>query len=777
MKTRRPVLAIPSALRTRRELQRKGLAFAVASCFASGYAGIVLANPTGAQVISGSAAFNQTGKTLNITNSNGAIIQWQGFSVAADEVTRFIQSGANSAVLNRVVGSGASNILGQLLSNGRVFLINPNGVFFGAGSVVDVAGLTVSTLGLSDADFLAGRFKFTDQIGAARIVNQGSIQTAAGGQVYLVAPNVENHGVITSPGGQVILAAGKSVELVNAATPDVRVELTAPQNEAINVGQIVASAGRVGIYGTAIRNSGLVSATGAAIGENGKIVFRAKKDVTLEAASKIDASGAKGGLVTVQAEGGVLLADGRIEAKGSADKGGTVHLLGERVGLVGNAVVDASGSKGGGTVLLGGDYQGKNVDVQNAQRTHVGRQAFIRADAGNEGDGGKIIAWSDGLTTFLGSASAQGGTASGDGGFVEVSGKENLLFDGQVNTLAPNGKTGTLLLDPANITIQDTAGDLDGFLAAADGLIVTGDTGATLSLATLEAVGAATDVELRATNSISINLTGGDKEVTLDQSGAVRFYSGAGGFSMASDNSINVTGSATLLIDSLSSNTFGVGDGPVSVSALQTTSGSITLRGTTINLGGNITTTNGAFTADGPVVLGANIVVDTKSAGSGADVSFNAALNGTALGLTESLTLNAGTGTLNMAGIFGAGGLADATGLTAVTVTDAGVTNFNGAIAITGALTQTNAATGATTFGNTVSVGSATLRGTSFDVQNSLTSTGAIAVTNSGTFTKGATGAITAPPCSACPSPRSASGSRRPDPRRRPPCRWSLARP
>jgi len=177
-------------------LRRKALTFAVASCFASGYPLLVHANPNGPQVVAGSAVFNQAGKTLNITNSPGAIINWQGFSIAADEVTRFIQSGANSAVLNRVIGSGASNILGQLLSNGRVFLINPNGVFFGAGAVVDVAGLTVSTLGLSDADFLAGKFKFTDQIGAGRIVNQGAIQTAAGGQVYLVAPNVENHGIL-----------------------------------------------------------------------------------------------------------------------------------------------------------------------------------------------------------------------------------------------------------------------------------------------------------------------------------------------------------------------------------------------------------------------------------------------------------------------------------------------------------------------------------------------------------------------------------------------------
>src|SRR6185369_8568031 len=328
-------------------MRRRAAVMAVASCFAA-YAQAPLANPTGAQVVAGSATISGSGKTLSIANSSGAIIQWQGFSIAQDEVTRFIQSGAGSSVLNRVVGNLPSNILGQLLSNGRVFLLNPNGVFIGNGAVVDVAGFTASTLQMSDADFLAGRFRFTDQIGAARIVNQGTIQTPAGGQVYLIAPNVENHGVITSPNGEVILAAGKTVELVNAATPNVRVELDAPANQAVNVGQVVAASGRIGIYGTVIRNSGTVSATSASVdAASGKIVFRAKKDVTLDASSRVEATGASGGAITVQAEGGTLLADGAVEARGSSGNGGDIRLLGTQVGLINQATVDASGETGG----------------------------------------------------------------------------------------------------------------------------------------------------------------------------------------------------------------------------------------------------------------------------------------------------------------------------------------------------------------------------------------------------------------------------------------------
>ena len=169
----------------------------------------------------------------------------------------------------------------QLLSNGRVFLINPNGVFIGGGAVVDVAGLTVSTLGMSDGDFLAGRFKFTDQqVGAARIVNQGTIRTPQGGVVYLIAPNIENHGVITSPNGEVILAAGKSVEIVNPASPDVRVQLTAPEGEVVNVSKIIAEGGRIGLFGAVVRQKGLVSANSATVNAQGRIVLQADRKST-----------------------------------------------------------------------------------------------------------------------------------------------------------------------------------------------------------------------------------------------------------------------------------------------------------------------------------------------------------------------------------------------------------------------------------------------------------------------------------------------------------------
>src|SRR5574340_173279 len=180
----------------------------------------VQANPIDPTVVSGQASFATTGSTLTVTNTPGAIIHWQGFSIGATEITRFAQQSASSAVLNRVVSNNPSSILGTLQSNGRVFLINPNGIVFGAGSTVDVAGLVSSTLNLSNADFLAGRYSFTEVPGAQNISNAGNVAAHDGGQIYLIAPDVENTGVITAPNGEILLAAGHSVDLVNTNSPN-----------------------------------------------------------------------------------------------------------------------------------------------------------------------------------------------------------------------------------------------------------------------------------------------------------------------------------------------------------------------------------------------------------------------------------------------------------------------------------------------------------------------------------------------------------------------------
>src|SRR3989344_1414906 len=283
----------PSANRSdNHHLRRTAAALAVAACFSTG---VALANPTNPTVVHGTATFATAGNILNITNSQNAIINWGSFSIGINELTKFIQPSALSAVLNRVTGQDPSAILGALQSNGRVFLINPNGLTFGAGAQIDVAGLVASTLNLSNDDFLNNRLRFTDGAMAGNVVNQGNI---TGGSVYLVGKATSNDRLITSPNGEVVLAAGNSVELVNPGTPDLRVEIVAPDNEARNLGTIAAEAGRIGIYAGLINNSGTLNASSAAA-EGGRILLKSTQNTTLAASSILDASGVNGGRIDV----------------------------------------------------------------------------------------------------------------------------------------------------------------------------------------------------------------------------------------------------------------------------------------------------------------------------------------------------------------------------------------------------------------------------------------------------------------------------------------------
>lgn len=263
------------------------LAAAVASCFAS----VAFANPTGGVPVQGTVSMDASiSGQLHITNSPNSIIHWGSFSVGAGELTRFIQESAASAVLNRVVTPGSlSEILGTLQSNGRVFLINPNGITIGAGAVLDLPGFVASTLDMSSDDFTMGRMRFQQAPGAApgAVTNQANVFMPDGGQVYLVGGSVVNEpgGFINSPNGEVVLAAGHSVELMSAAAPGVSVAIAAPENEAVNLGQIFAEAGSVGIFGGVINQGGVVNANDAFFGPGGTIQLRATGATTLAAGS------------------------------------------------------------------------------------------------------------------------------------------------------------------------------------------------------------------------------------------------------------------------------------------------------------------------------------------------------------------------------------------------------------------------------------------------------------------------------------------------------------
>ncbi|HEY0585759.1 MAG TPA: filamentous hemagglutinin N-terminal domain-containing protein [Pseudoduganella sp.] len=449
------------------KLKRTLLGLALAACF-----GGAQANPVAPQVAAGQASFSQQGKVFTVANTPNTIINWRSFSIGADEVTRFVQQDAASKVLNRITGQDPSRILGSLQSNGQVYLLNPNGVLFGQGARIDVQGLVASSLALSDADFLAGRLHFSGGPGAGKVAHLGQIGTAQGGQVYLVAPQVENSGIIHAPGGAVMLAAGHSVQLVDGAEPALQVVVSAPADQALNLGQVVAQGGRIGIFGALVNQRGSISADSAVRGAQGQVLLRASSRTMLEGGSRTTARG-----------------------------GGEVAVLGPQVGLTGDARVDASGEDGGGSVLVGGDYRGANPRMPNAQQVYVGKDVVLAADAGSSGKGGKVIVWADDRASVQGSIAARGGALGGDGGLVETSAHQLELGGLRVDAGAPQGRRGQWLLDPFDIEVKLSPG-VPATLSDVASFWSGPSTGVT-ELATSLLNGATADVTLQARHDIT----------------------------------------------------------------------------------------------------------------------------------------------------------------------------------------------------------------------------------------------------------------------------------
>jgi hypothetical protein len=202
---------------------------------------------------------------------------------------------------------------------------------------------------------------------------------------------------------------------------------------------------------------------------------------------------------------GTAIASGILDTAGPT--GGNVTVVGDRVNLL-SATLTASGEQGGGTVRVGGDLMGQ-LTLPGSTLTVVDGASAIAADALGDGDGGTVILWSDDTTAFAGEISAQGGPLGGNGGFVEVSGARSLLFDGTVNTTAPLGTDGELLLDPTDIIIRNGTADGDDTdtLAAllSDPNVTLTDPIPTLIFESeLEGLSGDTAITLRASNRITI---------------------------------------------------------------------------------------------------------------------------------------------------------------------------------------------------------------------------------------------------------------------------------
>ncbi|CAH2032634.1 two-partner secretion domain-containing protein [Trichlorobacter ammonificans] len=369
----------------------------LAAALLASSAGTVYALPTSPTVVSGTAGIVSSGGTMTITNSANAIINWQGFSIGQGETARFIQPSALSAVLNRVTGGDPSKILGALQSNGKVLLINPNGILFGPNSRVDVNGLIASTLTITNEDFLAGRMKFSAGPTAGKVENRGSIATPSGGGVYLIAPAVENSGVITAPNGDVLLAAGKEVLLVDRRSPEIAVVVTAPAGESLNLGTIVADAGRIGMYGSVVRQKGRISANSAVQDAQGRIFLKSSGETTVASGSVTSADGsgtASGGKVIVWSDGATVV-DGTISAKGGEQggNGGFVETSGTYLKVADTARISTIAANGRSGIWLldpndftiapsGGDMTGATL-ATNLNSGNIVIETAVMGTAGN----------------------------------------------------------------------------------------------------------------------------------------------------------------------------------------------------------------------------------------------------------------------------------------------------------------------------------------------------------------------------------------------------------
>ncbi|HEX9583715.1 MAG TPA: filamentous hemagglutinin N-terminal domain-containing protein, partial [Gammaproteobacteria bacterium] len=468
-----------------------------------GYIDGVKAGPQGGNVVGGQGAIKKpdSATTLIQQQSHSLAIDWQTFNVAQHELVQFNQPTSSAAVLNRVLNQSPSQIFGQINANGNVFISNGAGVFFSETARVNVGGLFATSLNIKNEDFMAGRYNFfADSNSPGGIVNKGLITAATGGFVILAGGSVANDGVIMANLGHVELAAGKTATLdfdgdglirfqvdgdilenaenvedqvANTGTIEAdggTVKLTAQaakdvftravNNEGIiKAGRVERKGGKVMLagLGAPVRNSGTVDVSAETPGEDGgEISITSDSVIEQYGTLTADAANGDGGTVTLESNDTTIAAgDSVTSARSASGQGGTVKLLGERVGLADNAAVDVSGETGGGTALVGGDFQGKNPEIRNASATYISPDAVVAANAGDSGDGGRVIIWANDATRFYGTVDARGGSVAGDGGFVEVSGKNYLDFAGTVRLGATNGVGGTLLLDPDAITITD----------------------------------------------------------------------------------------------------------------------------------------------------------------------------------------------------------------------------------------------------------------------------------------------------------------------------------
>ncbi len=728
--------------------RRRLLCAMISGCLAP--AGVAWASPQGGTIMAGEGNISQpNAATTVITQSSGALtIDWRSFNLSSGDDVRFVQPSTSSAVLNRVSNGQASSILGSIEANGRVFLINPAGIIFGAGARVNVGNLVASSLDIKTSDFMSGNYNFQSPIGSTGgpVVNEGVIQASTGGSVTMVGGSVVNSGLIAAHYGYINLGAGRqavvdfgSDGLVGFAVNGKVISNAQGAPAAVsNTGTLEADGGRIilsgqaaaDVFTEAVNNQGLLragrienqggqivlTASGAGVvntgtldasasttGQNGGSVLMAGPVVNQDGVVRADAANGQGGSVTLQAGnlaqlGGNSMTSARAISGG---QGGTVTILGDRVGLLNQGSVDVSGAQGGGIVRIGGDAGGKG-SLPNANYAYMSPYSSIYANAIDSGNGGHVVFWADKATRAYGSISARGGSVGGDGGLIETSGYYLDVNGLRVDTSAPGGLSGAWLLDPYDITITNATNNVS--TSGTNTIAYTPDgTASTLDASTIASVlsgGSSVIVETTGATSApgtsngninvdaSIQPSSLSKNVTLtlDAAGQITIGTTATAVAIGStaiQNSFTVDLSAGGSISE-------AGTSAITATALSTTSvGGTTLTGT--NQVGTLAATDNSSTS------GSGIAFDDGQALTLSGISetgSNASVSNTGGSLTVSGSVGAGTGTVTL----DSSGAISGTGvITATTLNLQTLSGDTAAVGTTSAPLNVNAGSGTMT--------------------------------------------------------------------------------
>ncbi|ACB51591.1 hypothetical protein cce_2241 [Crocosphaera subtropica ATCC 51142] len=496
--------------------------------------------------------FNIEGGSLSGDGTN-LFHSLEKFGLNREQIANFLANPQIRNILTRIVGGDASIINGLITITGgnpNLFLMNPAGIVFGPNVQLnlpaDFTAITATGMGFdnnywfnavgtNNYQLLIGdpsQFAF-DLTQSGHIINTGNLTVAEGHNLTLIGNTIVNTGTLKAPGGNITISAIPGTNRIRISQPGslISLEITAPREtnaELLN-----------------IKPQDLPTLL-----TEGSQTLDLNISTNNEQSIQLTENNAN--LPNTPA---TLVTSGTLDASSPSGVGGNVTLIGDRIAVI-NAQIDGSGNTGGGTIRVGGDYRGQTT-IPTAQRTLINSGSTLRSDSMNQGNGGQVTVWSEEITGFYGNISSRGGNIAGNGGFVEVSGKQQLIFRGTVDTSAVNGDFGTLLLDPENILIKDGEGDsgtdgIDTFAGNNNGQIgqiLRNDppNNTIIFESELEGLSGNTNIILEAENDITIEDLSDDALTFQPGSGSIIFRANAdavavGSFRMNSDDAIIAPG-------------------------------------------------------------------------------------------------------------------------------------------------------------------------------------------------------------------------------------------